>query len=103
MTKIFPAALFTIVVTCALAAKDVPTQVINWPQTGSVVVRITLGKFKEISSVAGQHNYLIDTTAENLWTKKISHRGFNLYLYDKNKVRIGDGWITIENVIPGKP
>jgi hypothetical protein len=102
MTKIFPAALFTIVVTCTLAAKDAPTQVINWPQTGSVVVRITLGKFKEISSVAGQHNYLIDTTAENLWNKKISHLGFNLYLYDKNKVRIGDGWITIENVPPGQ-
>ncbi|HWY02607.1 MAG TPA: hypothetical protein VNX60_02980 [Candidatus Acidoferrum sp.] len=50
MTKIFPAALFTIVVTCRLAARDAPTQVIHWPQTGSVVVRITLGKFKEISS-----------------------------------------------------
>jgi hypothetical protein len=67
MTKILPAALFTIVVTCSLAAKDAPTQVINWPPTGSVVVRIHLGKFKEISSVAGQHNSLIDTTAENLW------------------------------------
>jgi PEGA domain len=102
MTKIFAAALFTIVVTCTLAAKDAPTHVINWPQTGSAVVRVTLGKFKEISSVAGQHNYLIDTTAENLWSKKISRLGFNLYLYDKNKVRIGDGWITIENVPPGQ-
>ncbi len=102
MTKIIAAALFTIFVTCTLAAKDTPTQVINWPQTGTPVVRITLGKFKEISSVAGQHNYLIDTTAENLWSKKISHLGFNLYLYDKNKVRIGDGWITIENVSPGQ-
>ena len=102
MSKISAAVLFTIWVTASLVAKDAPTQVINWPQTGSVVVRITLGKFKEISSVAGQHNYLIDTTAENLWSKKISHLGFNLYLYDKNKVRIGDGWITIENVPPGQ-
>jgi hypothetical protein len=100
--KIIAAALFAILATCTLAAKDAPTQVINWPQTGTPVVRITLGKFKEISSVAGQHNYLIDTTAENLWSKKISHLGFNLYLYDKNKVRIGDGWITIENVSPGQ-
>ncbi|MBI3647082.1 MAG: PEGA domain-containing protein [Acidobacteriales bacterium] len=85
-----------------LAAKDAPTQVINWPQTGSPVVRVTLGKFKELSSVAGQHNYVIDTTAENLWSKKISHLGFSLYLYDKNKVRIGDGWITLDNVSPGQ-
>jgi hypothetical protein len=60
----------------------------------------SLGKFKEISSVAGQHNYVIDTTAENLWNKKISHLGFNLYLFDKNKVRIGDGWITLDSVAP---
>jgi len=102
MIKIVAAALFVGFVTSSLAGKDAPTQVINWPQTGNPVVRITLGKFKEISSVAGQHNYLVDTTAENLWSKKISRLGFNLYLYDKNKVRIGDGWITIENVSPGQ-
>lgn len=37
-----------------------------------------------------------------MWTKSISRLSFNLYLYDKNKVRIGDGWITIENVGPGQ-
>jgi hypothetical protein len=45
---------------------------------------------------------VIDMTAENLWNKKISHLGFNLYLYDKNKIRIGDGWITLDNVTPGQ-
>jgi PEGA domain len=102
MSKIVAAVLLAVVMASSVAGKDAPTQVINWPQTGSPVVRITLGKFNQISSVAGQHNYLIDTTAENLWNKKISHLGFNLYLYDKNKVRIGDGWITIENVPPGR-
>jgi len=102
MLKKFVFVVFLILAVSSLAAKDTPSQVINWPPTGSPVVRITLGKFKEISSVAGQHNYVIDTTAENLWTKKISRIGFSLYLYDKNKVRIGDGWITLENVGPGQ-
>ncbi len=84
------------------AAKDVPGQVINWPPSGSPIVRVTLGKFKEVSSIASQRNYVIETSAENLWTKKISHLGFNLYIFDKNKVRIGDGWITLENVGPGQ-
>jgi PEGA domain len=84
------------------SAKEPAGQVINWPQAGSPVVRITLGKAKEISSISSQHNYIIETTAENLWSKSISHLGFNLYLYDKNKVRIGDGWITIDNVGPGQ-
>jgi len=102
MSKIITAGLLVVLVTSTLAAKDTPTQVINWPQTGPPVVRITLGKFNQISSVGGQRNYLIETTAENLWNKRISRLGFNLYLYDKNKVRIGDGWITIENVSPGQ-
>jgi len=37
-----------------------------------------------------------------LLNKKISHLGFNLYLYDKNKIRIVDGWITLDNVTPGQ-
>jgi hypothetical protein len=102
MTKTVVAAFFTIFVTCTLAAKDAPIQVITWPQTGPAVVRVTIGKFKEISTVAGQHNYVIDTMAENLWNKKISHLGFNLYLFDKSKVRIGDGWIALDNVAPGQ-
>jgi hypothetical protein len=102
MSKIIAAAVFVVVATCSLAAKDVPAQVINWPQNSAPVIRITLGKFREISSVAGQHTYLIDTTAESLWNKKISHLGFNLYLIDKNKVRIGDGWITLDNLTPGQ-
>lgn len=83
-------------------AKDTATQVINWPENAPTVVRVTLGKFKELSSIASQRNYVIETTAENLWNKKISHLGFNLYLYDKNKVRIGDGWISLENIDPGQ-
>ena len=82
-------------------AKDT-NQVINWPETGSPVVRITLGKFKEVSALAGQRNYMIDTTVENLWGKKISHLTFSLYLFDKNQARIGEGWLNVENVPPGQ-
>jgi hypothetical protein len=102
MYKIIATALCLFCLSLSAVAKDAPSQVINWPSTGTTIVRITLGKFKEISSVAGQHAFLIDTTADNLWSKKISHIGFNLYLYDKNKVRIGDGWITVDNIPPGQ-
>ena len=94
--------VFSLAVATSMSAKDIPGQVITWPQTGSPVIRITLGKAKELSSISSQRNYVIETIAENLWGKKISRLGFNLYTYDKNKVRIGDGWITIENVAPGQ-
>jgi len=95
-------AVLVLVLTGFSSAKETPTQVINWPATGAPVVRLTLGKFKELSSISSQRNYVVETTAENLWQKKISHLGFNLYLYDKNKVRIGEGWITLDNVGPGQ-
>jgi hypothetical protein len=99
---IFLATVLFLTASASLSAKDTPGQVINWPQTGTTVVRVTLGKFKELSTISSQRNYVIETTAENLWSKKIPHIGFNLYVYDKNKVRIGDGWIVLDNVSPGQ-
>lgn len=102
ISRILAFLTLSVAASAALWAKDVPPQVINWPPTGSTIVRISLGKSKEISSISSQRNYVIETTAENLWSKKISHLGFNLYIYDKNKVRIGDGWIALDNVTPGQ-
>lgn len=82
--------------------KEQPAQVIVWPPSGQPVVRFSLSKFKESSSSGKQHNYTIDVTAENLWGKRISKADFALYLFDKDKVRIGDGWISISDVNPGQ-
>ena len=81
--------------------KDPPPQVVNWPTTGATVVRFSFGKFKEISSVGQRHMYTSDVTAENLWNKKISHAEFTLYIYDKAKVRVGEGFVGISDVNPG--
>jgi hypothetical protein len=85
----------------AASAKEPPAQVVLWPASGSPVVRFTFGKFKEISSSGKQHNYTTDVSAENVWNKRISSAEFSLYVYDKAKVRIGDGWISISDVSPG--
>jgi PEGA domain len=82
----------------ALYAKDPPAQVITWPESGTPVLRISFGKFKEVGSSGSQHNYNSDTTAENLWGKRISRADFSLYLFDKNKVRVGEGWISLSDV-----
>jgi hypothetical protein len=80
------------------AAKDTAAQVIVWPEQGTPVLRFTFGKFKEVGVSGSQHNYTSDTTAENLWGKPIPRADFSLYLFDKNKVRIGEGWISLSNV-----
>jgi hypothetical protein len=83
-------------------AKEPPPQVIVWPVSGTSVLRFRFGKFKEVGSLGKQHNYLIDTTAENLWGRKISSAVFSLYMFDKDKARIGDGWISVSDLGPGQ-
>lgn len=83
-------------------AKDPPPLVIIWPASGQPVVRFSFGKFKESGSAGKQHSYTIDVTAENLWGKKISKADFSLYLFDKDKVRIGEGYISISDVAPAQ-
>jgi hypothetical protein len=64
-------------------------------------VRFTFGKFKETGLSGKQHNYTTDVTAENVWNKKISGAQFTVYAFDKAKVRIADGLVSISDVDPG--
>jgi hypothetical protein len=83
-------------------AKDPPAQVIVWPEQGNPVIRFTFAKFKEVGSLGSERTYMTETTAENLWSKPIPNANFTLYLFDKNKVRIGEATLTVSNVAPGE-
>jgi hypothetical protein len=86
----------------ATYAKDQPAQVIVWPDSGAPVLRFTFGKFKEVGSIGNERTFMTDTTAENLWDKAIPTAAFSLYLFDKNKVRIGEGSINLNSVGVGQ-
>ena len=83
-------------------AKEQPGQTVMWPESGTPIIRFTFAKFKEIGGLGSQHTYVTDTIAENLWSKSIPDATFSLYLFDKNKTRIGEGFITLSNVGPGQ-
>ncbi len=95
-----------LLVVCLLAsttyAKDPPAQVIVWPESGTPVLRFSFSKFKEIGSIGSERTFMTETMAENLWGKMISNAGFSLYLFDKNKVRIGEGIINVSSVGVGQ-
>jgi hypothetical protein len=82
--------------------KDAPAQTVNWPESGTPILRFTFSRFKEVGSFRNERTYVTDTTAENLWTKAIAEAAFSLYLYDKNNTRIGEGYISISNVGHGQ-
>jgi len=80
-------------------AKDA-TQVIDWPETGNPVLRFTVLKIRQVGSYGPQHTYAIDTQVENLWSKRIPTATFRFYMFDKSKVRIGEGYIDLSNLSP---
>jgi hypothetical protein len=83
-------------------AKDAPMQLIDWPSNGTPIVRFTFGKFKPLPGMGSMHGYVMDVTAENLSPKLISTAQFTVYLFDKNKVRVGEDAITLSNLGPGE-
>ena len=98
LRRILVAPLFCLLFLLTLSAKEPRAQVVVWPASGPTILRFSFGKFKELSSIGNLHNYIIDTSAENRWDKRISDATFFLYLFDKNKAGIGEGWITLSNV-----
>lgn len=99
---LFRALFLLLIFPGSVLPKDPPPQVVVWPPSGTPVVRFTFGKFKGLGGSGSTRSYSIDTKVENLWDKKISEANFSLYLFDKNKVRIGEGWISISNAAPGE-
>lgn len=83
-------------------AKDPQGQTIVWPENGQPVLRFVFGKLKEGTPYGRERNYNCETTAQNLWDKKISIATFSLYLFDKSNVRIGEGFVQVTNVAPGE-
>src|SRR5207245_3915876 len=79
----------------AAEAKEVPGQTVVWPENGQPILRFVFGKFKEGPAYGREHNYTCETTAQNLWGKKID-AVFSLYLFDKSNVRVGEGYVQIK-------
>jgi hypothetical protein len=83
-------------------AKETPLQTIDWPDTGTPVLRFTFSKFKQLPGMGMLHGYVMDTTAENLSTRVIPSARFSIYLLDKKQVRVGEDVISVSNVGPGE-
>lgn len=96
--KRFLALSFVLLFSLAAFAKDTPTTVMLWPSPEKPIVRFTFGKFVKLGSMATQNSYSVDVTADNLWDKPIPFASFEAYFFSKDNVRIGSGYITLNNL-----
>ncbi|MDR3742256.1 MAG: PEGA domain-containing protein [Terracidiphilus sp.] len=101
-SRFFRLAALSLLLAVPALAKDAPLQVIDWPDTGTPVVRFTFGKFKALPGMSSLRGYVMDTTAENLSPRRIPAARFKVYLFDKSKVRVGEDVIALNNVGPGE-
>lgn len=103
MRRIVVSLLFLTVATLAIGAKDQPFQVISWPDSAQPVLRFTFSKFKDLGGGVGrERTYVTDVTADNLSDKAISGASLSLYVFDKSRARIGEGFINLTNVAAGE-
>jgi hypothetical protein len=102
LPKIVGLAFSLVVMVGSLAAKEVPFQVVTWPDSGAPSVRFTFSKFKEVGGLGKERTYITDAIAENLSDKTVGEANFSLYVFDKNKARIGEGYIHLTNVGPSQ-
>jgi PEGA domain len=102
-SRFFRLLLAVLLLTMPALAKDAPLQVIDWPDTGTPVLRFTFSKFKQLDGASNNlKGYVLNTMVENLSPRTIPAARFSVYLFDKNKVRIGEDFITLNNVGPGE-
>jgi PEGA domain len=94
--------LFLVFAYLPSSAADTPFQVVTWPESGQPVLRFSFSKFKQIAGMGKERTYITDTTAENLSGKAIGSENLSLYVFDKSKARIGEGYINLTNVSAGQ-
>jgi hypothetical protein len=97
--------LLLVAITKAATAKDKDKDkdaIVMWPSTGTAILKGMFGKFREVSSYNGQHDFAEDVTIENVSSKNIPSASFTVYLLDNSKVRIADSILQIKDLGPGQ-
>lgn len=82
--------------------RDTPLLTIDWPETGTPVLHFTFSKFKPLPAMGPLHGYVMDVVARNLSSNRIPNAQFHVYLFDKDKTRVGEDGIEVNNVGPGE-
>jgi len=91
-----------LLLTIPVQAKDVAFQIIDWPTTDNPVLRFTFDKLKQLDGSSRMRGYVMNVSAQNLSAQLIPGARFSVYLFDKNKVRVGEDFITLNNVGPNE-
>jgi hypothetical protein len=102
MSRISASVLFLAISVSSLLAKDSVFQSVTWPDSGQTILRFSFSKFKDVGGMGKERTYVTEATVQNVSDKTIGSANLSLYVFDKSKARIGEGYINLTNVGAGQ-
>jgi len=88
--------------TSLLLAKDEPGIVMLWPSQDNASLKLTFGKFRSVAAYEGKLTLVSDVVIENLSSKVMPQASFSVFLLDKDRVRIGNGLLVVNDLNPSE-
>jgi len=79
-----------------------PGIVMFWPSQDNAALKLTFARFQNMGSYAGQMSLVSNVTVQNLSSKLIPKASFSVSLLDKDKIRVGNGILVIDDLNPGE-
>jgi hypothetical protein len=79
-----------------------PGIVMLWPNHDSAILKLTFSRFQNLATYAGKMTLVSNVVVQNLSTKLIPKASFSVALLDKDRVRIGNGTLVIDDLNVGE-
>jgi hypothetical protein len=93
---------FLLTLTSLSLAKDEPGIVMLWPSQDNASLKLTFGRFRSVAAYEGKLTLVSDVVIENLSSKVMPQASFSVFLLDKDRVRIGNGLLVVNDLNPGE-
>jgi hypothetical protein len=88
--------------TSLLLAKDEPAMVMLWPSQENASLKLSFGRFRNVASYEGKMTLVSDVIIQNLSSKVMPQASLSVFLLDKDRVRIGNGLLVVNDLNPGE-
>lgn len=96
-------AIFLYVVLVSAKEKLEPTITMMWPDTAAPTLKLVFGRFvQQGPGYGGQRSFISDVVVQNISPKRIPRASLTVRLFDKDKVRIGDAVLNVNDLGPGE-
>ena len=73
-----------------------------WPNQDNAILKLTFSRFQNMGTYGGQMTRVSNVVVQNLSTKLIPKASFSVALLDKDRVRVGNGNLVIDDLNAGE-